>query len=949
MAAQRRLLRDLAEVQREPSELVSALPLENNLFEWHANLRPSSGPLAGIVFHVRITFPRNYPDSPPNLIFPMKEIPSFVHPNLYPFGLCLDILSSFVGSRDQHAGWSPAYSVRTLLLQLQSFLFEFDRAPQDHGGHYSCNHYTPKRIAQVRAEAAKFTCRACGHCHHRNFPFLSPTSLQVAQVAVGRDLVSKNSQDAAPRAIMQTCPAAEALARVKDLKAEAEQGLEDIFELERRTAKGVGACSVARQLLGPQAAKRLKVQVDNIATNCHVCIGICKPAGSQMLMGWSSNGKLSLGKLGSASKVKLTTSLPHVKNGDVMEICLDSRSLQFLHNAKPVEVSNLTGILIEELLADAGEVRLAVELRQATVKVLSADEEVQRLEAELQQLCLDEKELLQQKEAADAVKAAEDAAARAVAEQSRLEAEAEAAVRSWMRVRQPPQHAVLHRNSAEGRAQVVSRRLSWLRKEAEDLAKPLHEGSAGGLWASLNPNLLLKAFLHLEFSDVAPLSRSCRVWRRLARGSNLAERLQLHCFYLKTTADEDVLGYGVSVQYHDDGNLKSLSTELDPLSARAFYRHGLRRGVWGETFTHFLPLALNGEHCHKALPELERALIALACGPNSQEREFEPWMALAVVPQLMNTFVVALMSCNEDKGNVVPRHASEKALLGYCSFHHMLLALCQRHPSIAQVASQKLRAFVQGQRDKSQVPDLGQLVVYMTLSESFGWQEVMSAVVNECHIRGVLWLLRAQPQVHKLQDPQLLSSTLKHRLTSFRLLMFQAHFLRSIARPRGEAPQRSLARYHRQFGQPTELQKEELIVATRRILEVSSWPQIYRALGLPAQSSDCLAKELRQAFVRSAQLGYHGAVATREKIGVQSSLQAAFAKVDVTRRVPPSEDLKQLVATKDEVEARKVEKKLREIKQLRERVERGERLDTLQAEKIERQSALEAELRRLRR
>jgi len=165
--ARRRLRRDWEEVLKEPSELVAAAPLPDDIFEWHANLRPSTGPLAGVTFHVRITFPCDYPTSPPMLHFPREEIPSFRHPNLYSFGLCLDILSSFIGLSDKHAGWSPAYTVRTLLMQLQSFLFEFDNLAQDHGGTYRVQ-YDVNRIHNVRLEANSFVCRTCGHC--RNCP-----------------------------------------------------------------------------------------------------------------------------------------------------------------------------------------------------------------------------------------------------------------------------------------------------------------------------------------------------------------------------------------------------------------------------------------------------------------------------------------------------------------------------------------------------------------------------------------------------------------------------------------------------------------------------------------------------------------------------------------------------------------------------------------------------------
>jgi len=288
--------------------------------------------------------------------------------------------------------------------------------------------------------------------------------------------------------------------------------------------------------------------------------------------------------------------------------------------------------------------------------------------------------------------------------------------------------------------------MAQLREARARILKDRSDGAHQGPWTSDLPReLLLSALKGVDADDVPALMRVCSRWRQLVESRGLLERLQIWCFYTKMSAWQDVLGFGVSAEYHDDGNLKALSTELDVLSLTAFSKFNLRRGVWGEDFEYFLPLVLDGSHAQRSLPILEESLVSLALGPKAAARRFEPWMALAVLPQLMNSFAVSLMNAREG----VTRHASEKALLGYCSFHHMLLGLASRHPCMAQVAEDKLRNFLRAEngRHKSQTPDLGQLLVYVTLSEGLNWQDVAWAVVEESSVRSVLWLLRDTPRL----------------------------------------------------------------------------------------------------------------------------------------------------------------------------------------------------------
>ena len=68
-------------------------------------------------------------------------------------------------------------------------------------------------------------------------------------------------------------------------------------------------------------------------------------------------------------------------------------------------------------------------------------------------------------------------------------------------------------------------------------------------------------------------------------------------------------------------------------------------------------------------------------------------MIFQLLSTLMNTMVVELMK--EVSGDrVVERHASERALEGYCARHHLLLAFAKRYPSIEAMVNKQVDEFI---------------------------------------------------------------------------------------------------------------------------------------------------------------------------------------------------------------------------------------------------------------
>lgn len=103
---------DLRQISREPPEGASARPVsESNLFVWMGTVfGPVDSPWEGGIFHLKMTFPPDYPAHPPRVRFTTE----IFHPNVFSDGaLCLDIIQDH---------WSPIYSVSSILTSIQSLL-----------------------------------------------------------------------------------------------------------------------------------------------------------------------------------------------------------------------------------------------------------------------------------------------------------------------------------------------------------------------------------------------------------------------------------------------------------------------------------------------------------------------------------------------------------------------------------------------------------------------------------------------------------------------------------------------------------------------------------------------------------------------------------------------------------------------------------------------------------
>ncbi|KAL0234695.1 hypothetical protein PCE1_001731 [Barthelona sp. PCE] len=109
--ATNRLIRDLHRLHRDRPSGISALPEASNLFFWTALIfGPEDSEWEGGIFKLNLTFPSDYPHSPPKVVFSTV----MHHPNIYADGrICLDILQN---------RWTASYDCLSILTSIQSLL-----------------------------------------------------------------------------------------------------------------------------------------------------------------------------------------------------------------------------------------------------------------------------------------------------------------------------------------------------------------------------------------------------------------------------------------------------------------------------------------------------------------------------------------------------------------------------------------------------------------------------------------------------------------------------------------------------------------------------------------------------------------------------------------------------------------------------------------------------------
>ena len=129
--ALKRIANDMKELAKCPLEGIGVSVIDSDQMQFVVNMQLMTGPYEGYKVQLLMTMSEEYPIKPPKmLIYPGQKIGmGGFHHHIFQgakgyMKFCIDLLDNDfqMNTNLQHTGWNPAYTISTILLQVQNFI-----------------------------------------------------------------------------------------------------------------------------------------------------------------------------------------------------------------------------------------------------------------------------------------------------------------------------------------------------------------------------------------------------------------------------------------------------------------------------------------------------------------------------------------------------------------------------------------------------------------------------------------------------------------------------------------------------------------------------------------------------------------------------------------------------------------------------------------------------------
>ncbi|KAK5945825.1 hypothetical protein PMZ80_003033 [Knufia obscura] len=376
----------------------------------------------------------------------------------------------------------------------------------------------------------------------------------------------------------------------------------------------------------------------------------------------------------------------------------------------------------------------------------------------------------------------------------------------------------------------------------------------------LPDELLVLICDNLQTEELAPFSRA---WDRIGgvngivSSFNIIRNRELICFCLKTDFNNAKLGVGVHIS--SEGRIGRLESEFDLLSLQAFEQFHIRTSVQSLRFEEWLPLPISRRHYTSIKDLIEPRLLLL-----SQKARFATCSPVEVLYAFMNDIVVRLSTKAESSSTQSSLvHASEKAIESYYHLFHLLLCLATQDPRRVRTVNQTIQNFLYGKTSKTDVPNLGYLLIAFLISDADMTVDLLMAIIRETVTRNVVWMLDKRganmPELSYMEADTIshyrLQKTFDASKTSYRLLMFLNLFRTTIHRGHKTLVQirDELFDAH---GAPPRGTAAKLANDIKKLQEVKNFPEFIKIMGLTPPPASKFTSFLRDCVEDSMRKGY---------------------------------------------------------------------------------------------
>jgi len=856
----RRLYKDLKELLENPIEGISALPLETNIFEWHANLQATKdSPYKGMILHLILIFPETYPVQPPT-IMPCTELS---HPNVFGSYICLDMLEkgSWASEEEKnlpYTGWSSAYSISSILRQLQVFLLS------NQGKGYG---YTPEQCAGF---ARTFRCK-CFHSPSTRVIW-PPLNNKLLNSAIEGKLKLLKPKEPIKGLLpkkpienkIQNPVTSVTSSTIASSPPTASNPPKDSIPIKEKKEKPESKEKVKK----PKKDKKIASEPKELP---FVLVQSKNRSGTPKNEHRASNSH-------SSQIIEASNFFDSLKNADAIENVQNNSQNRRHSETKRPPVFRAPVIESRTPNGEAPKASLETKskngnqngnshpnnLRRHFTTSLIEEEKKEVPKAQLRTQTLQLGPLYKM-----SFKPQGKPSIQPNGKAGKLEAYVK--VNPWMSPSARKELELLRQTEEKAKKEEPKPKVIQISPES-------NEGNFGIFNLHSMPDEILVSIVSylVNVKDLSNFSGVCKSFRRIGLDGEIWKNLmkthfpeskmdsplalqewkshfgaelkliksQLQCFHSKLTFEDDVLGIPLVLKLADnrDGKyIAYISSPLDLLSYASFTQESVRKSVWKEQFTHWLPIWINKEHGTRGR-QLFRDRVTKLGGTGYFHRD-----VLQVLPKLMNTMVVNVMD-----GSV---HASIKALEGYCHFHRLFLQCIKEDRQLLATVNKEISDFIQSSknRDKSKVPSLGEWLPLLTVSTQFEWPHVAKAYLEENFDRNAKWILAK----YSTLGSDRIEKSFDAVQVSIKLLMFHVCFLVNVARPKGVSLNTLMENYDLFYGQPSHRMKEYLQQQIFLIQKVSTWPQFFNYIKYPCPTKQKLEEWLIHAQRNSRDKGYH--------------------------------------------------------------------------------------------